>query len=512
MEDETEVIVSSVGSKRRSRALSIHSTQSISSIASVASIASKLNPVMWNFKAILRPFKFDKVSSPDSLPPLPSEVSSPTLAQHAEEEQRIEANTSFLDTESPTSSKGFKPSRTAKTKGSNSWSAPSPLSSEPDSPYTYRMVSKTSSLQSSPSTVLPGCQARPIGDDDGPPPLPPKSSHFSLAPPVRRPATAPSARAHDSFSPSPVVFPSAYPRPFIVERAQTSPLPAPPPKYKSPAAKLTTAFRNQFIHPSATSSKNATSTGAEVCILGWPLPARRPFPHGVFGRPLEELIDLSKGQILPAIAVRCLDYLNHWADRGELGLYRVPGSLGQVVELKMLFNAGADVNLMDRSPDILDPHAVASVFKQWLRECRSFSLLAELDAKGESVPESLFTNTVEPDVNEVMLQFTGAPATSRHSLTQAIGSTPTAYQAVSQININQPSPVFLNALYEVLMTLPKLNRYLLREVARHLDHLADQSDRTMMTLDNLRLILSPTLKMSPAMLQVVSCRVDPLVL
>jgi hypothetical protein len=87
---------------------------------------------------------------------------------------------------------------------------------------------------------------------------------------------------------------------------------------------------------------------------------------------------------LPAVAIRCLECTcrcaaAHCADSTretdielyadtEEGLFRVPGSNQQVQQLKMLFDAGLDVDLRSKNTSDLDPHSVASLFKLWLRE------------------------------------------------------------------------------------------------------------------------------------------------
>lgn len=54
-------------------------------------------------------------------------------------------------------------------------------------------------------------------------------------------------------------------------------------------------------------------------------------------------------------------------------VYSVPGSAQQVSQLKTLFDCGMDLDLRTKSTSELDPHAVASLFKAWLRECALLS-------------------------------------------------------------------------------------------------------------------------------------------
>ena len=70
--------------------------------------------------------------------------------------------------------------------------------------------------------------------------------------------------------------------------------------------------------------------------------------------------------------------------------------------------------------------------------------------------------------------------------------------------MDHPPRELLKALRSSLLQgLPRQHIKLLTELARHLAHLAAHSEYNKMPLDNLRLIFSPTLRMSPAMLQIV---------
>ena len=78
-----------------------------------------------------------------------------------------------------------------------------------------------------------------------------------------------------------------------------------------------------------------------------------------------------------AVAIRCLDYLNEYG-KTEEGLYRIPGSTLQIANLKTIFDSGADLDLLSRlSTRDLEPSAVASCFKLWLRECECCFLSCE---------------------------------------------------------------------------------------------------------------------------------------
>lgn len=71
------------------------------------------------------------------------------------------------------------------------------------------------------------------------------------------------------------------------------------------------------------------------------------------------------------VAIRCLDYLNEYG-KTEEGLYRIPGSTQQVGNLRTVFDAGCDIDLLTTlSTREMEPSAVASCFKLWLRERES---------------------------------------------------------------------------------------------------------------------------------------------
>lgn len=87
----------------------------------------------------------------------------------------------------------------------------------------------------------------------------------------------------------------------------------------------------------------------------------------------EQYIPLLDLLLTPSsVAIRCLDYLNEYG-KTEEGLYRIPGSTLQISNLKTIFDSGSDVDLLSTlSTRDLEPSAVASCFKLWLRECKFY--------------------------------------------------------------------------------------------------------------------------------------------
>ncbi|KAI9019390.1 hypothetical protein CLU79DRAFT_248978 [Phycomyces nitens] len=104
----------------------------------------------------------------------------------------------------------------------------------------------------------------------------------------------------------------------------------------------------------------------------------KPLRH-VFGVSLEEAVRVSRiseKYELPAIAYRCIEYLEAKNAFEEEGIYRLSGSAVKIKSLKDQFNKG-DIRLLD-SEEYYDLHAVAGLLKMWLRELTGNILTSEL--------------------------------------------------------------------------------------------------------------------------------------
>ncbi|KAG0152307.1 hypothetical protein CROQUDRAFT_719164 [Cronartium quercuum f. sp. fusiforme G11] len=224
---------------------------------------------------------------------------------------------------------------------------------------------------------------------------------------------------------------------------------------------------------------NPSSLKLPSTILGVKVPNRRGLAFGLpLSVSLHRLEPSSSKQPeshrwLPAIAIRCLEYLNTRGP-GEEGIYRIPGRSTDVEKLRVLFDAGCDIDLLKQTIGTLDPHAVASTFKLWLRE----------------VPESLLSPEFDNEINRIVNQYSGLvgmppplPATM-----------PAQQEAVEEC---------ARKLANIFPRLPPPNWHLLRAIADHLSILSQSSSTNRMTLTNLRLILSPTLKFTPVLLQIL---------
>jgi len=66
-----------------------------------------------------------------------------------------------------------------------------------------------------------------------------------------------------------------------------------------------------------------------------------------------------------------------WGPKEE-GIFRISGRSSQISELKQEFDKGTDMDMRECHPGDLDPHAVAGLFKSYLRELPSPILTPEL--------------------------------------------------------------------------------------------------------------------------------------
>ncbi|GAA6017050.1 hypothetical protein JCM10207_001468 [Rhodosporidiobolus poonsookiae] len=278
------------------------------------------------------------------------------------------------------------------------------------------------------------------------------------------------------------------------------------------------AFSASSSSSAAPSSSTAGAPKATV-ILGVKVPALRSQAFGVPLAPLvastrtpapQFAVPRSDDEVcgddarcwLPGVAFRCLQYLDEWG-RKEEGIYRIPGQSKMVGMLRTMYDAGVgqELDLREIHPGDLDPAAVASLFKSWLRE----------------IPESLLSPALEPLIDALTLSYLGYSASSSHFLGSAVSSTAAPSSPLPSSGITHGAPPappglvdgrapreYTEQLREAFATrLEAENYFLLRAIAYHLARLAAHSNTNKMTLTNLRLILSPTLRLSPGFLQVL---------
>ncbi|KAI9039066.1 GTPase-activating protein BEM3 [Aspergillus affinis] len=181
---------------------------------------------------------------------------------------------------------------------------------------------------------------------------------------------------------------------------------------------------------------------------GHSLGDKRDFVRPVFGIPLAEAVQFCAPQgvavNLPAVVYRCIEYLKAKDAASEEGIFRLSGSNVVVKALKERFNTEGDVDFL-AGDQYYDVHAVASLFKQYLRE----------------LPTTVLTR-------ELHLEFL----------------------RVLELDEKQKKLVAFNSLVH---RLPKANLTLLRALVQFLINIVNNSDVNKMTVRNVGIVFAPTL-------------------
>ncbi|KAJ7725852.1 hypothetical protein DFH07DRAFT_1066827 [Mycena maculata] len=215
------------------------------------------------------------------------------------------------------------------------------------------------------------------------------------------------------------------------------------------------------------------------------------------------LLKLLERRMLPALVVRCAQHLLIWGVQEE-GLFRVTGRPSHISKLRSEFDTGADYDMTECTPGDLDPHAVASVFKAFLRE----------------LPEPILTQALIPYFEAALAQETSLNEQDKTSRVRgpigpSLPSGPRGVQAIRKppslstlampnfTSIRPPSQSLLNALKSLISQLPPENRDLIRTVTELIRATAKESRETKMPLSNLLLVFCPSLNMNPPLLRVL---------
>ncbi|KAH7888808.1 hypothetical protein F5I97DRAFT_1803723 [Phlebopus sp. FC_14] len=196
-----------------------------------------------------------------------------------------------------------------------------------------------------------------------------------------------------------------------------------------------------------------------------------------------------EGRYIPALVVRCAQHILAWGVQ-EQGLFRVSGRSSHIARLRVETDRCADFDLVQSSPGDLDPHAVAAIFKAYLRE----------------LPEPILTNSLMPYFDAAMAserltnaQETGTPKDIHPALRKPPSLS--TFAVPSFASANPPSEPFRKALSSLISCLPQENRDLLLTVTEVINQTAKRSQETKMPLSNLLLVLCPSLSMNPSLLQ-----------
>ncbi|KAJ6586893.1 hypothetical protein DFH09DRAFT_1027807 [Mycena vulgaris] len=232
--------------------------------------------------------------------------------------------------------------------------------------------------------------------------------------------------------------------------------------------------------------------------------ANSPFKQANAGLPLLKALE---HRMLPALVVRCAQHLLIWGVQEE-GLFRVTGRPSHISKLRSEFDTGADFDMTECTPGDLDPHAVASVFKAFLRELPEPILTQGLIPYFEAalVQESTLN---EQDKTPRVKGPIGPSLPSGPRNVQAMRKPP-SLSTLAMPNFSSmrpPSQSLLNALKSLIGQLPPENRDLIRTVTELIRATAKQSRETKMPLSNLLLVFCPSLNMNPPLLRVL-CEAD----
>nr|KAG5707292.1 hypothetical protein BaRGS_000066 [Batillaria attramentaria] len=172
----------------------------------------------------------------------------------------------------------------------------------------------------------------------------------------------------------------------------------------------------------------------------------------IFGIPLAMAVERNKshdGIELPAIVRECIDYVEECGLTCE-GIYRISGVKSKVQHLKDCYNKGVPVDLVEHEPNI-----VASLLKQFLRE----------------LPEPVLTTSLMPKFEEA-----------------------------STIKSERKK---VETLIRLIEELPACNRLLLSWMIVHMTHIIELQKENKMSLQNVSIVLSPTMQISHRVLNVL---------
>ncbi|KAF7168028.1 hypothetical protein CNMCM5623_001183 [Aspergillus felis] len=206
-------------------------------------------------------------------------------------------------------------------------------------------------------------------------------------------------------------------------------------------------FRTRSSYDLA-SQLQASQEPSSAQALVNPSTERKDLVRPVFGIPLAEAVQHCAPQgidvDLPAVVYRCIEYLKAKGAAAEEGIFRLSGSNVVVKALKERFNTEGDVDFL-AGDEYYDVHAVASLFKQYLRE----------------LPTTVLTRELHLDFLRVL-----------------------------ELDERQKKILAFNSLVH---RLPRPNLALLRALVQFLIIIVNNSDVNKMTIRNVGIVFAPTL-------------------
>ncbi|PPR07351.1 hypothetical protein CVT26_013664 [Gymnopilus dilepis] len=242
-------------------------------------------------------------------------------------------------------------------------------------------------------------------------------------------------------------------------------------------------------------------------------------------REREVLIRELEERALPALVVRCAQHLLLWGVKEE-GLFRVSGRPSHVSRLRAEFDSGADYDMTECTPGDLDPHAVAGVFRAYLRELPEPILTQKLQPYFDAaISKEASTNAPETGsanparMSMVMGAGPGRPivglpsgpksgfnthASGSMSISNPIGlRKPPSLStlAMPSFSVPPPSLSLTAALKKLVAQLPQENRDLIRTIVELIQATSKEVKETKMPLSNLLVVFTPSLNMSPSLLR-----------
>jgi RalA-binding protein 1 len=220
---------------------------------------------------------------------------------------------------------------------------------------------------------------------------------------------------------------------------------------------------NKPVPQTATKDKKRSMWGFRQRGASDTVQSTQPIPNGgalnfsqntyasgraVFGLPLAEAVEFCPPRgvnvMLPAVVYRCIEYLRAKDASSEEGIFRLSGSNIVIKALRERFNTEGDVNFL-ADDQYYDVHAVASLFKSYLRELPTTVLTKELHLD--------FLHVLELDEKR---------------------------QKIAAFNI-------------LVHRLPRVNLTLLKALSQYLIEIANNADKNKMSIRNMGIVFSPTL-------------------
>ncbi|KAK3094980.1 hypothetical protein FSP39_008678 [Pinctada imbricata] len=172
----------------------------------------------------------------------------------------------------------------------------------------------------------------------------------------------------------------------------------------------------------------------------------------IFGVPLATAVERSKshdGIELPRLVRECIDYIEEHGLSCE-GIYRISGVKSKIQMLKDCYNRGMPVYLEEHEPNI-----IASLLKQFLRE----------------LPEPVLTKWLMPKFEEA--------------------------------SVIRGEKLRVEAFRKLIKDLPPCNRLLLSWMIVHMTHIIEREKENKMSLQNVSIVLSPTMQISHRVLNIL---------